>query len=200
MIEHSQGNYEVSYEIAQDGLQKMQLIPIDRITVELYVKVATVATIVLARTHELQKCFLLKDQARMHLQLPAREANSLTDLPSDLQQKLHIYKAWTLLECSDAGEVARQEHGISLENIEAAAGEHAFVFESDLKRRPLTHFRKTQFFLAQGNLFRRRSELMQEHYTGNLKQAYECGSKARILARKHHFEHMVDYANKRTRT
>ena len=199
-IEHSKGNYDASYEVAQAGLQKMQLIPADLLTLVFYIEAARVTTTVLTTTYEFQRHRLLKDEALMFLQLAARDANSIEDLPvtkSDFRQKLHIYKAWTLLECSVTGDVVQQKHGISCEDIESAAGELVSVYESVLKGSTLTHFRKLQYDLAQSDLFRRRSETPDKDYIQNLKQAFECASKARATATKHRFENMLGYANKR---
>ena len=115
----------------------------------------------------------------------------------DLQQKLHIYKAWILLECSITGQEAQQNRCVPIEDIDAAAGELASVSESVLKGNPLTQFRKIQYDLAQCDLFRRRSETQLECSIQNLKQAFECAWKARAAARKHRFGNMQSYANKR---
>ena len=54
MIEHSRGNYLLSYERAQHGLQMMQLIPADLTTVELYIQAAMVNA-VLTATHDIEQ-------------------------------------------------------------------------------------------------------------------------------------------------
>ena len=200
MIEHSKGNCKNSKEIAQCGLQMMQQIPVDLVTVWFYIEAATVTNTILTETLDFQCSRSLKNEALQYLQLAARDANSLED-PShrmfDLQQKLHIYKAWVLLECSVTGQVAQQNGSIRNEDVEAAAEELVSVSETVFKGSPLTHFRNIQYHLAQCDLFFRRSQIPQEDCVSNLKHAFECGSKARTRARKHRFENMVDYANKR---
>lgn len=200
VIERGKGNYEEAFKKTQDGLQMMQLIPVDLITVSFYIEAAMVTSIVSAMQHDLSTYRSLKERARVYLELAARDANSLEDLPSgmyDLQQKLHIYKAWILLECSVTGEEVQERHRISSEDIDGAARELAFVSESVLNGRPLTHFRKVQYDLAQSDLCRRRSEVFQEDNVGNLKLAFESCANARRLAEQHRFVNMMDFANKR---
>ena len=199
-LEHSTGKCEDSYNTAQNGLQMMQQIPVDLTTVWFYIEAATVATTISTTAGDSQRYSSLKDEAQKYLLMATISANSLEDRPyrmSDLRQKLYIYKAWILLECSFTGQIEQQESRIRSEDIDVAGGELASVYESVLKGSPLTQFRKIQYHLVQCDLFHRLSEIQQENYIQKLKQAFEYASNARTLARKHHFENMMGYANKR---
>lgn len=200
MIERMQGNNEICYEIVQRGLQLSQLIPVELYSIWFYFEAAMSIILILAKEHDLQKHRFLKDSAQNYLEVAARHGNSLEDLSlemSEIQSKVHIYKAWVFLECPMTGDEIQQKRLPSYEDIEAARRELSSVAESVLKRCILTNYRKIQYHLAECDLFRRRSEILTENYISNLKHAFQCGSTARDLAKRHHFEIMVGYANKR---
>lgn len=198
-IERSKGNFEESYEIAQEGLQNMKLIDPEYINVWFYLDAAMVATILSKNVEDSQRSAQLRNEARHYLDLAARNLSSLTDLPeeaSDIQHKLHIYEAFVLLESSITGEVAPQEY-VTREAIAAAAKVLASVHEAVLMGNPLTHCRKVQYYFAQSDLFRRRLEKSQQNYLQNATQAFELATQALNLAKKNNFQDMVEHAHKR---
>lgn len=199
MIERGKGNYQESNKIAEDGLQIMQFIAPGFTTVWFYIHAAMAATTLSNNEVDSQKCLELKKKARQYLDLAARDANLLDDFSeevSDIQQKLSTYKAFVLLGCSVTGESARQRYDTT-GDIDAAAKELAFVHEIALTGKPLTHYRKVQYHLAQCDLLSLRKEGLGENSTRNVKRAFDHVTKAVTLARKYNFQDVIHYANKR---
>lgn len=197
------GNYQTSYITAQQGLKKMKSIQKDVIKVWLYMHVAML-NIILSSTSKsdfgLLTCDSLRKDAVEYLKLAQKEAKALEhseEDSSDLQRKLHIYKAFAYLGCSPAGEAIDAEL-VTRENISKADEELAAVRNSE--EHPLSHYREIQFLLAYCDLLYRRKCNCRKDRVENLSNAFKSASKARTVARKYHFFQMVPYSDKRLAT
>lgn len=201
MIKRGAGEYEESYKLAQDGLQKMQLISPGFTTVLFYIHAAMAAILHHAnKKQDLHKSCTPKEEALRHLDLAERVAHSLEDSLdelSDLQQKLHIYKAIVSLDCSITGETVQQQHKMT-DTAQAATKELGFVYETALMVNPLTPYREVQYLLSQSDLLYRRTEgFREENATQNVKRAFEFVEESLRLAKKWDFQDMIQYASKR---
>lgn len=200
-IQRAVGNYADSYKIAKDGIQMMEQIPAEFMTVWFYMHTAQIATILSSTEKDRQTSHDLRRQAKELLRLAARDANMLNEFPqrvSDLQQKLHIYTASIYLGCSLTGKTLDKSL-ISDLDVKTATLELAMIHQSIFSETPPTRFRQIQFLLTQSDLFYRYSQRTpdQEHQTRNLKRAFEYARKAQRRAWESKFEEMVQYANAR---
>lgn len=198
-IQRAKGEYAKSYETAKVGVQMMEQIPAEFMTVWFYMHAATLATILLSLENPQVVTSDLRLQAKEYLRLAARDVNELgafsSQRVSDLKQKLHIYMASVFLGCSITGK-ALDERMISDSDVKAATSELSIVQRSSFSEAPPTCFREIQFLLAQSDLFSRYSP-DQEHQNRNLKRAFKHGREALHLARESQFEEMIHYANVR---
>ena len=201
-IQRARGCYAKSYETAKVGLQMMEQIPAEFMTVWFYMHAATLATILLSTENNPQVTSDLRLQAKEYLQMAARDANALDAFSpqrvSDLKQKLHIYMASVFLGCSITGK-ALDEVLISDSDVKAATSELVMVQRSIFSEATPTCFREIQFLLAQSDLSFRNSQRSpnQEDQNRNLKRAFKHGKEALHLARESQFEEMIHYANER---
>ena len=201
-IQRARGCYAKSYETAKVGLQMMEQIPAEFMTVWFYMHAATLATILLSTESNPQVTSDLRLQAKEYLQMAARDANALDAFSpqrvSDLKQKLHIYMASVFLGCSITGK-ALDEVLISDSDVKAATSELVMVQRSIFSEATPTCFREIQFLLAQSDLSFRNSQRSpnQEDQNRNLKRAFKHVKEALHLARESQFEEMIHYANER---
>lgn len=202
-IERAKGNNEMSYAIAQDGLQKMQLIQADFITVWFYMHAAMLALTLSSTEQDTERSAKLAAEARRYMDCAQKDANALADFPKgfvDLRQKLQIYKAMILLGCSLTGEATNRKPVTyhSNDSINDATSELLAVHNSILNGYDLTHFRKIQFLLVQCDLFYRLANTSShEDYRERLKRAFEYAKEAQVLAKKYQFEESFHIANER---
>lgn len=197
-IESAKGNYDKSYEIASDGLQQMQHISAEFITVWFYIHAAMMAIIISRNENDSQKRNDITKQAKAWLDKAKRDAKLCqkdygTEMTADLQQKLHI--SFATIHLVVFGSSSKQ--GDSCTNIEAAEAELELVRTLSSNGHPLTSFRHIQNLLVWCTLFYWRSHRFteQEKCVECLKQAYTLATEAKNLARECDFEEMVYRAN-----
>ena len=199
-IERARGNYSKSYQIALDGLQLMQSLPVEFITVWFYLHAAMLAITLSSLVSDPQQQDDLADEGQTYLELATRGVNILDEYPkekADLQQKLHIYKAMTLLRCPLTGDV--HPKCITRGAVKEAQLELTSVHESTFETK-LTHFRKIQYLLLQCDLKHRLAEISsdEQDVVVYLKEAKEFSNQAHLLSKRYKFKEMVDYADRRS--
>ena len=191
-IESAKGNYESSYKIAVDGLDEIKLPSTEPSSRDYWMHLAMLATILSCRCEQNTQCKLLRMKALDYLKSAMKVGGPETpEIPPDLQQKLHIYKACVLLGCSLTGEAVDAKH-VTDKDITAATIELLAVAKTIEGGKPLSHYRKIQNMFAECDLFFRFPPNLQ-----NLKHALELAREARALAAKLHFREMELYARKR---
>ena len=199
MIARGERKYKKSYDLAQDGLQKMQLIYPGFNTVWFYIHAAMVANVFSNEERDSEKSRALKQEARQYLEFAERDVSSLEDSLEellDIRQKLYIYKAFVSLDCPVTGETPKPQPETP-DTIKAATKELASVCRNDLMANPLTPYRKMQYLLAQSDLLCRRTEARGGNRNLNAKRAFELITESLILAKELNFQDMVEYATKR---
>ena len=201
--ERAEGKCIESYETAKDGLQKMQLVPADFLTVWFYIHAAAVATILSTKERNPLRYSTLVNECQNFLEAALRIANTLDEKKfprstADLKQKSRIYLAMSLLGSSITGEIVKNRN-VTKVDIENAASELTAVQGSRLDGIQPTHFQEVEYFLAQSDLCYRRS-IMSPCSVDQVKQlrwAFELSKKAHCLAQELHFEEAAQYANTR---
>ena len=113
----------------------------------------------------------------------------------DLKQKLSIYKASVFLGCSLTGDII-DESLVSDSDIREAKSALMSVHWSILDTMSPTLFRKSQYFLAQSDLYYRYGQRSKDYFQ-NWKLAFELASQAQSFARECRFQEMVVYASRR---
>ena len=202
-LERAEGNIKESHKIATVGLQKMRLIPAEFITVRFYVHAATVATILASNERDPQAIDDLRHEVKQCLDYASRDAKMVRTSDSridiDLEQKLRIYRAEAYMGCSLTGAAPTDSTTITSEDLDNAASELTAVHQSNLNGHIPTQFRKSQFLLAQSDLYYLRSRCPQngESCSEYLNTAYQYAEEALALATKLKFEELIPYANKR---
>ena len=193
-IKRAQGEYKESYDIAIHCLKTVANLTPDLITVWYYMQLAMLANILAARENDPAK-FL---EARSWLQLALNHACTLNEYPTgllDVQQKLFIYRAMTLLKCSLIGEISNLY--VSPEEISAAAQEVTKVHSSLMNGGHMSQYREIQHLFAQCSLFIRHSE---DTKSDERQERHQFLSRARIWAKqaknlaKSRFKDMQGYA------
>lgn len=202
-IERAEGKFEESYNTVKDGLQKMQLVPADFLTVWFYINAAAVANILCSKEENPQRYANLVEESQTYLQSALRDSNTLDEnqyprSTSDLKQKTRIYLAMSILGCSLTGEVAKQKHRTKADIVNAASQLKA-VQESKIDGIQPTRFQEVEYFLAQSDLCYCRAMLSSNSadQTTDLKWASELSTKAQCLAQELQFEEAVCYAQRR---
>lgn len=204
MIELANGNYKKSYVKSQEGVRQMQLIAPGFCTVWLYIHAAMVTAVFSNNEKDPEKYRNLKQEARRYLDLAKRDTSSLNDCrleeSSDIQQKLHICKAFVALDCSVTGEPAQQQHletSSTYTYLQTATQQLTLVHGTALMGKPLTPYRKVQYLLAQSDLLYQRAKIEERNTAENATRALELVTEALTLAKKLDFQDMVQYASKR---
>lgn len=202
-IERAEGKFEESYNTVKDGLQKMQLVPADFLSVWFYIHAAAVANILSSKEEDPQRYNILVEESQTYLQAALRDANTLDEnqfprSTSDLKQKTRIYLAMSNLGCSLTGEIAKQKHRTKADIVNAAS-ELKAVQGSMLDGIQPTRFQEVEYFLAQSDLCYCRSMLSSNSadQTTDLKWACELSKKAQCLAQELQFQEAVFYAQRR---
>ena len=196
-VKRAEGNFEQSYEIAMAGLQKVQLIQPGFISVWSYLNAAFLANVLSNQERDDKKCEALKKEERTFLEWAQRDALTLKHVPAemiDLEQKLHIYQAMSYLGCPLTGEASNGPHHTPPEDLKNASLHLDEVYK--LGEDKLTHFRKIQCLFVKSDLLRQRSA-SSSHPDRDCESLCHCVEKALELARKHHFEEMIEYSEKR---
>ena len=202
-IERAEGKFEDSYSTVKDGLQKMQLVPADFLTVWFYIHAAAVANILSSKEEDPQRYQILVEESQMYLQAALRDANTLDEnrfprSTSDLKQKTRIYLAMSNLGCSLTGEIAKQKQLTKADTVNAAS-ELKAVQGSRLDGIQPTSFQDVEYFLAQSDLCYCRSILSSNSadQTNDLEWAFQLSKNAQGLAQELQFEEAVLYAQRR---
>lgn len=204
-IERAKQNYEKSYELAVDGLQKIQFIPAGFITVWSYMNAAFLASVLSSEESDDEKRGNLRREERKFLECAQRDNMSLKHLPVDemvdLEQKLHLYQAMSDLGCPMTGDAKiRGANVVSQEDLDNASRHLSEVNRLDLEVLELSHFRKNQCLLLESSFLRLRatnsSPYQMEQRFENRKRSFRRAEEALSLAREHHFEEMVSYSAK----
>ena len=202
-IERAEDKCEKSYKTAKDGLQMMQLVQADFLTVWFYIHAAAVATILSSKERDSQRYNTLVKESQVYLQAALRDAETLDERQyprstSDLKQKTRIYLAMSQLGCSLTGEIAKLKV-LTEADIDNAASELKAVQGSMFDGIQPTRFQEVEYFLAQSDLCYCRSTLSSNlaEQTKDLRWAFELSKKAQCLAQELHFEEAVLYANRR---
>ena len=195
-IERAEGRYKKSYRTATTVCwQEMQKIPAEFITVWFYMHLSMLANILGVKENDPTKF----DEAQLCLNLASRDASALDEFPTgfpDLYQKLHIYRAMTLLGCSLVGEIAKES--VELKDVEAAVEELSKAYKCIMKGELMTRYREIQFLLAQCSVYLRHSQLRKEKKQSleYLKRALTWAKQAENLACECEFRDMRGYATK----
>ena len=201
MIELANGNYEKSYVKAEEGVRQMQLIAPGFCTVWLYIHAAMVTAVFSNNEKDPERSRNLKQEARRHLDLAERDTSSLPkdrlEESSDIEQKLHICKAFVALDCAVTGELAQQQHRETSSTIQTAAHELTLADGTALMGKPLTPYRKVQYLLAKSDLLHQRAKNEERDTTENARRAFKLVTKALTLAKTLDFQNMIQYASKR---
>ena len=193
-IKRAQGEYKESYDIAIHCLKTVANLTPDLITVWYYMQLAMLANILGARGKDSAKF----SEARSWLQRALNHACRLNEYPTgllDVQQKLFIYRAMTLLKCSLIGEISNLY--VSPEEISAAAQEVTKVHSSLMNGGHMSQYREIQHLFAQCSLFIRHSEHTNSDQTQKrhqLNRAQRWAKQAEDLASDCGFEDMQVYA------
>ena len=193
-IKRAQGEYKESYDIAIHCLKTVANLTPDLITVWYYMQLAMLANILGARGNDSAKF----SEARSWLQRALNHACRLNEYPTgllDVQQKLFIYRAMTLLKCSLIGEISNLY--VSPEEISAAAQEVTKVHSSLMNGGHMSQYREIQHLFAQCSLFIRHSEHTNSDQTQKrhqLNRAQRWAKQAEDLASDCGFEDMQVYA------
>ena len=193
-IKRAQGEYKESYDIAIHCLKTVANLTPDLITVWYYMQLAMLANILGARGKDSAKF----SEARSWLQRALNHACRLNEYPTgllDVQQKLFIYRAMTLLKCSLIGEISNLY--VSPEEISAAAQEVTKVHSSLMNGGHMSQYREIQHLFAQCSLFIRHSEHTNSNQTQKrhqLNRAQRWAKQAEDLASDCGFEDMQVYA------
>ena len=201
--ERAEGNHEKSYQTAKQGLQIMQSIPPEFLTVWFYIHAAAVASILASKDTDPQRCHDFANESQAYLEAALRDASALDQdqfprSTADLKQKAHIYLVMAHLGCSLSGEILEQRI-LTKSDIDLAASELKAVQSSIPNGFQPTHFQEIEILLAQSDLFYKRSTLSRcpAEEREALTWAFENGKKAQSMALDLDFEEAVHYANRR---
>ncbi|XP_028399137.1 uncharacterized protein LOC114522601 isoform X1 [Dendronephthya gigantea] len=201
--ERAEGDHEKSYQTAKEGLQMMQSIPPEFLTVWFYIHAAAVTSILASKETDPQRYNDLANENQAYLQAALRDANTLDQdqyprSTADLKQKAHIYSAMAHLGCSLSGEPLEQGI-VTKSDIDLAASELKAVQGSILDGIKPTHFQEIEILLAQSDLSYKRSTLSRcpAGERQALTWAFEYGKKAQRMALDLDFKEAVHYANRR---
>lgn len=198
-LQRSMGQHEESYKVAQDGLQIMQLLTPSIVTVWFYIHVDAVEGI-LAGEYACQSSERCIPTEHKWLDMALRDADTLNDEGGvdDLRQKLHIYLAMSYLSTTLTGQTVGKR--VTSAEINRAESKLQDVLQSSVfNGNTLTHFRESQFKLANSDLYYRKYENCSPKVDGAkfLKSAFHYADAGRRLAEENHFEEVVRYANNR---
>lgn len=204
LVARRMGNYEEGYQRSIEGLQLGQTIPPGLCLLWLYLESAmNIVCLAFQNKGDHNSFRKMKNEALAYLEEAARVASALDEnkIPyrtDDFRHKLCIYKALVLLNSAVTGETV--DISPSKEELNAASEELATVFKKKLEGKPLTKFRKIEYYLAKCDSFSRLAEICP---SGNqektiLEEAKKQACKAISLVKDHDkFNNLLDYAKKR---
>ena len=205
-ISRAKGDYKESYEIAQEGLQLVEMAPAGILTAWFYNHVAMVETILSQQTKESDKKSQLANSALQHYTkaLEHTQASSIEQefptIIADLQQRILTCRAITTLGDFAKGANFKQATPSDIK----AAKTDLTDYKRLVKLHSVTSYRKIYYLLAKSDLRvckwwqqRQQQDERSLQNSGSpkyLKKAFVCATKAKDLATMFHFQEMNNYA------
>ena len=212
-IVRAKRDYQESYKIAQEGLQLAEMVPTGILTAWFLNHVAILEKFLSTETKEEAKRVSLEQSALNHYikALQHTKASSVEQAFSitiaDLQQRIHIFRAITLLGDFATGANFRKATPSDIKAAETDLSAHNELVVQGHKE---TNYRKTYRLLAQSDLtmcqwWQQRQQQtekegsLEDFETPNilLKDAFDYATDAKELCTKFTFQELSDYANNR---
>ena len=207
------GYYQQSYDIAKKGLQLAEMVPAGIITAAFYNFIAIVETLISQQT-EGERALLKKSaqdhyiKALQHIQASSIE-QEFSIVIADLQQRIHICRAITILGGFASGAIFRKA---TPTDIKAAETDLTNYQRLTIESYSVTNYRKIYYLFAKSDLrlcqwWQQQKRLTQEERSWEnynipnfLKEAFHYATKAKELSMKFYFEELTSYAYNRLAT
>ena len=207
-ISRAEGNYQKSYAIARQGLQLVEMVPAGILVAWFYTHVAIVEKRLSQQTKEEAERVCLVQSAMDHCIKALQHAKTSTveqefsNTVADTQQRIHIYRAITLLGDFATGANFRKA---TPSDIKAAETDLSVCDRLILQGFKETKYRKIYHLLALSDLvlcqwWQQRQQQIKDDSCETpylLKEAFDYATEAKELSTKFHFQELTNSARYR---